>query len=232
MTAASTNSSASVIFSRFIPAAVLSIAILGASTAPAAERPKDVFVVADMSSLNAVVTNKAYNEKARKLLLKEIDSLGLDYLDHLHLRTAGAPSAIGEFLPEWNRDIEFIYRKANPSAVPGFLTKRVHELMETESRSDVDLVWSLQELARATRCDSHDTYIFVLTNALEAGRFDGNRFGMPRLIGTPYQGCASLTLIGFGAGDQTGSVTRLSSAEKAFRIVVEEAGFARFTILR
>lgn len=202
------------------------------SAASAEERMKDIFVVSELSDTNQCVTNQTYNEQCTQLLLEEIDKLGLAYLDNLRLRTAGAPSATGNYWPAWNRDIEFVFRKASPEAAPAFLVKRVRELTGADRHSDADLVWSLEELAKATRCDSHETHVFILTNALEAGRFDGNKFGMPRLIGTPFEGCASLTLIGFGANDESGSTTRVRSAEMAFEIVGKEAGFGRVSILR
>jgi len=202
------------------------------SAASAEERMKDVFVVSELSDTNQCVTNQTYNMQCTTLLLEEIDKLGLTYLDSLRLRTAGQPSATGNYWPDWNRDIEFVFGKRNPEAAPAFLVNRLRELTVANVHGDADLVWSMEELAKVTRCDSHDTYIFVLTNALEAGRFEGNKFGMPRLIGTPFEGCVSLTLIGFGASDQSGSTTRVRSAEMAFELVGKEAGFARISILR
>lgn len=202
------------------------------SAASAEEIMKDIFVVSELSETNQCATNQTYNERCTKLLLEEIDKLGLAYLDNLRLRTAGAPSSTGNYWPAWNRDIEFVFGKRSPEAATPFLIKRVRELSGADLNSSTDLVWSMEELAKATRCDSYETHIFILSNALEAGRFEGNKFGMPRLIGTPFEGCASLTLIGFGANDEAGSTTRLRSAEMAFEIVAKEAGFGRVSFFR
>ena len=55
---------------------------------------------------------------------------------------------------------------------------------------------------------------------------------MARLVGTPFEGCASLTLIGFGVNDPALTSTQVRSAELAFTTVGKEAGFGDVGISR
>ena len=100
MTLFNTRSSLSVI-------AVL--ACLQVGGAHAEDRPKDIFVVADIATNNACVTNPGYQRKCLDQLVDKIEGLGLTYLDTLRLRPASSASSSATYWPDFDRDIEFVY---------------------------------------------------------------------------------------------------------------------------
>ena len=132
--------------------AIAVLASLQAGGVMAEDRPKDIFVVADIAASNACFTNPDYQRKCLGQLVDKIDGLGLTYLDTLRLRPASSAASSATYWPDFDRDIEFVYRKAEPAAVPKFMAERFSELSKVAMGAEADFLWTMTEIGREARC--------------------------------------------------------------------------------
>lgn len=194
--------------------------------------PLDIHVVFDISRSNPVIADAAYNAAMGREVRQTLDRIGLKYLDNVTLHTAGDSSVLGHLNERFNKRFPLTYQGYQPESIPPFVEKRVTELTEVQPHSSTNIIWKLEEIANRLDCGSFETHLIVLSDGLENGRWDGNTYSMDDIPGKPFNGCASITYIGFGASSTEPSSSHYRTARTLFDRFSRENGFANVRFIR
>ncbi len=157
-------------------------------------RPNALQLLGDVGPGGSPVREAVYRPRIGDLLLEEAKGLGDG--DMIMLRSFGNPNLIEHLaLADWNRDIPFGYRAGKAEDIPGFVTTRMNQLAEIEPHGVSDLMFALRELALQTPCGTHNVTTVIITNFIEIGEVEGNRFWLRNILQeAPF--CGDLVIIG------------------------------------
>ena len=160
------------------------------------ERPSALQLLGDIGPGGSSVRETVYAPRVRSLLLEEAMALELGDGDVIMLRTFGNPNLIEHIaLADWNRDIAFEYGAGQAEDIPGFVAARINQLAEIAPHGVSDIMFALRELALQTPCGTHNVTTVIVTNFIEIGELEGNRWWLrDNLQGAPF--CGDLVIIG------------------------------------
>lgn len=174
--------------------------VAGLALAPPAfaqeERPSALQLLGDVGPGGSSVREAVYTPRIRSLVLDEAMAQDLGDGDVILLRTFGNPNLIEHIaFADWNRDVAFGYGAGQAEDIPGFVVARVNQLAEVAPHKASDLMFTLRELAMQTPCGTHDVTTVIVTNFIEIGEVEGNRFWLRDIVqGAPF--CGDLVVIG------------------------------------
>lgn len=159
-------------------------------------RPTALQLLGDVGPGGSPVREAVYTPRIRDLLLEETMALELGDDDVIMLRTFGNPNLIDHLaLADWNRDTAFGFGAGQAEDIPGFVAARVNQLAEIAPHGVSDLMFALRELALQTPCGTYDVTTVMITNLIEIGEVEGNRWWLRDIVqGTPF--CGNLVIIG------------------------------------
>ncbi|MCZ0811846.1 hypothetical protein N5A93_06345 [Roseovarius sp. EGI FJ00037] len=165
------------------------------------ERPNALQILGDIGPGGSPVREAVYAPRIRDLLLEEAMALELGDGDVIMLRTIGNPNLIEHLaLADWNRDIAFGYGAGQAEDIPGFTAARIGQLAQIAPHSASDLMFALRELAPQTPCATHNVTTVMVTNFIEIGEVEGNRWWLRDIMqGAPF--CGDLVIIGAWVAD-------------------------------
>ena len=160
------------------------------------ERPNALQVLGDVGPGGSAVRETVYAPRIRSLLLEEAIAQDWGDGDVIMLRTFGNPNLIEHIaLADWNRDVTFGHGAGQAEDIPGFVTARINQLAEIAPHGVSDLMFTLRELAMQTPCGTHDVTTVLVTNFIEIGEIEGNRFWLRDIVqGAPF--CGDLVIVG------------------------------------
>lgn len=160
------------------------------------DRPHAIQLLGDVGPGGSALRDATYTPRVSSLVLEEVMAQDLGDGDVIMLRTFGNPNLIEHIaFADWNRDVSFGYGAGQAEDVPDFVAARVDQLAKVAPHETSDLMFTLRELARQTPCSTHKVTTVLVTNFIEIGEVEDNRFWLRDIVqGAPF--CGDLVVVG------------------------------------
>lgn len=196
---------------------------------------KTLVIAVDLSQKNLALSDPTINDTVLEMVLIHAKKLDLQNGDGLVLRAFAPPGSATRPLPDWHAAIEFSYSQyggKDPRILRPLLAKHIPALLDVAPEGDTDLHWSIKRLAREFDCARDEVHLVLISNMVEAGRFQNGKYYLAPLNAGTFASCASIALVGFDAAFVSGSAAALDTAEGAWTEILLGAGFGDVRFLR